>query len=83
MHPADLHSQGYDYCPSCTDYQALLPRRGPARGYDPAPVCAFCIDMLNGASLLVYRTVNSDLIIPLLSHCPWPCSATITPTPEA
>ncbi|KAF8137523.1 hypothetical protein EV363DRAFT_1318218 [Boletus edulis] len=42
---------GYDFCSSCTDYQALLPRRGRARGYDPAPVCGFCIDMLNITAL--------------------------------
>ncbi|RPD56047.1 hypothetical protein L227DRAFT_579261 [Lentinus tigrinus ALCF2SS1-6] len=41
---------GYSYCHSCTDYQALMPRRGAdagsTSGYDPLPVCAFCIEML-------------------------------------
>ncbi|KAI0739044.1 hypothetical protein C8Q80DRAFT_1203564 [Daedaleopsis nitida] len=42
---------GYSYCNSCTDYQALMPRReqadiGGTSGYDPMPVCAFCIEML-------------------------------------
>ncbi|KAI0760168.1 hypothetical protein C8Q74DRAFT_1208670 [Fomes fomentarius] len=42
---------GYLYCHSCTDYQALMPRReqsdlGATSGYDPIPVCAFCIEML-------------------------------------
>ncbi|KAL1660518.1 hypothetical protein GGF50DRAFT_118876 [Schizophyllum commune] len=41
---------GYSYCHSCSDYQALMPREtrsGTNAGYDPAPVCAFCIEMLN------------------------------------
>lgn len=47
--------KGYDYCSSCTDYQALLPRRSPnTHGYDLAHVCAYCIEMLNGTWLLVY-----------------------------
>ncbi|KAI0716474.1 hypothetical protein C8Q76DRAFT_724412 [Earliella scabrosa] len=42
---------GYSYCHSCTDFQALMPRRessdlGAVSGYDPMPVCAFCIEML-------------------------------------
>ncbi|KAH9833338.1 uncharacterized protein C8Q71DRAFT_775114 [Rhodofomes roseus] len=37
---------GYLYCHSCTDFQALIPRSGSETGYDPAPVCAFCIDNL-------------------------------------
>ncbi|KAM5533395.1 hypothetical protein V8D89_012945 [Ganoderma adspersum] len=42
---------GYSYCHSCADYQALMPRRGESGpgstvGYDPLPVCAFCIEML-------------------------------------
>ncbi|KAI0720709.1 hypothetical protein C8T65DRAFT_632527 [Cerioporus squamosus] len=41
---------GYSYCHSCTDYQALMPRSGAngesTSGYDPLPVCAFCIEML-------------------------------------
>ncbi|PIL23499.1 transporter [Ganoderma sinense ZZ0214-1] len=42
---------GYSYCHSCADYQALMPRRGDSGagttvGYDPLPVCAFCIEML-------------------------------------
>ncbi|RDX47272.1 hypothetical protein OH76DRAFT_1484877 [Lentinus brumalis] len=41
---------GYSYCHSCTDYQALMPRgganEGNTSGYDPLPVCAFCIEML-------------------------------------
>jgi len=42
---------GFGYCSSCTDFQALIPRSGPSRGYDLAPVCAFCIDMLNVTTL--------------------------------
>ncbi|KIP04380.1 hypothetical protein PHLGIDRAFT_31371 [Phlebiopsis gigantea 11061_1 CR5-6] len=41
---------GYLYCQSCTDYHALMPRQGDGRsqvGYDPAAVCAFCIENLN------------------------------------
>ncbi|KAH8113945.1 hypothetical protein DFH11DRAFT_1598397 [Phellopilus nigrolimitatus] len=37
---------GYSYCHSCTDYQALMPRHAPGSGYDPLPVCAFCIQYL-------------------------------------
>ncbi|KAH9939543.1 hypothetical protein B0H21DRAFT_825125 [Amylocystis lapponica] len=37
---------GYAYCHSCTDFQALMPRSGSETGYDPVPVCAFCIDNL-------------------------------------
>ncbi|KAL4072505.1 hypothetical protein V8B97DRAFT_1959766 [Scleroderma yunnanense] len=42
---------GYAYCSSCTDYQALMPRNGPVRGYDLAHVCAFCIELLNVTAL--------------------------------
>ncbi|KDQ58735.1 hypothetical protein JAAARDRAFT_176824 [Jaapia argillacea MUCL 33604] len=38
---------GYSYCSSCSDYQALMPRAGGMTGYDPMPVCAFCIEFLN------------------------------------
>ncbi|KAI0070110.1 hypothetical protein K474DRAFT_1693911 [Panus rudis PR-1116 ss-1] len=38
---------GYLYCQSCTDYQALMPRSGSGAGYDPVPVCAYCIENLN------------------------------------
>lgn len=41
---------GYSYCHSCTDFQALMPRHGSETGYDPVPVCAFCIDNLTGRS---------------------------------
>ncbi|KAI0631065.1 hypothetical protein C8Q77DRAFT_1229928 [Trametes polyzona] len=37
---------GYSYCHSCTDFQALMPRRGAESGYDPVPVCGFCIELL-------------------------------------
>ncbi|KAI9509022.1 hypothetical protein F5148DRAFT_1349640 [Russula earlei] len=37
---------GYSYCSSCSDYQALMPREGPSAGFDPVPVCAFCIENL-------------------------------------
>ncbi|KAI0261645.1 hypothetical protein BC834DRAFT_1028181 [Gloeopeniophorella convolvens] len=37
---------GYSYCSSCSDYQALMPREGFGAGYDPVPVCAFCIENL-------------------------------------
>ncbi|CAL1699373.1 unnamed protein product [Somion occarium] len=37
---------GHSYCHSCTDYQALMPRSGTESGYDPMPVCAFCIENL-------------------------------------
>ncbi|KAF8552101.1 hypothetical protein OG21DRAFT_1486492 [Imleria badia] len=42
---------GYDYCSSCTDYQALLPRRSPTHGYDLTHVCAYCIELLNVTAL--------------------------------
>ncbi|KAJ8595524.1 hypothetical protein M405DRAFT_871765 [Rhizopogon salebrosus TDB-379] len=32
---------------SCADYQALMPRRGTASGYDQVHVCAFCIEFLD------------------------------------
>jgi hypothetical protein len=41
---------GYSYCMSCADYQALMPRRGTASGYDQVHVCAFCIEFLDSAS---------------------------------
>ncbi|KAI0052103.1 hypothetical protein FA95DRAFT_1580210 [Auriscalpium vulgare] len=37
---------GYNYCSSCSDYQALMPRQGMDSGYDAVPVCAFCIENL-------------------------------------
>ncbi|KAI0277937.1 hypothetical protein BGY98DRAFT_917623 [Russula aff. rugulosa BPL654] len=37
---------GFSYCSSCSDYQALMPREGPSAGFDPVPVCAFCIEKL-------------------------------------
>ncbi|EKM58134.1 uncharacterized protein PHACADRAFT_182515 [Phanerochaete carnosa HHB-10118-sp] len=38
---------GHLYCQSCTDYQALMPRQGGGNaGYDPASVCAYCIENL-------------------------------------
>jgi hypothetical protein len=88
--------KGYDYCSSCTDYRALVPRRGPAQGYDAAHVCAFCIEMLNGMCSPVYHTpkliqlclctsldscFHDVVVIP--SHCPWPSSATIAPPRKA
>ncbi|KAF9225786.1 hypothetical protein BS17DRAFT_777684 [Gyrodon lividus] len=42
---------GYAYCSSCSDYQALTPRRGPVHGYDLATVCGFCIEFLNVTAL--------------------------------
>ncbi|KAI5996158.1 hypothetical protein EDD15DRAFT_2250750 [Pisolithus albus] len=42
---------GYTYCTSCSDYQALMPRPGPARGHDLTHVCAYCIELLNVTSL--------------------------------
>ncbi|VDC00168.1 unnamed protein product [Peniophora sp. CBMAI 1063] len=39
---------GYNYCSSCTDYTALMPRAdGDTTGWDPVPVCGFCIENLN------------------------------------
>ncbi|ETW77980.1 hypothetical protein HETIRDRAFT_435892 [Heterobasidion irregulare TC 32-1] len=38
---------GYSYCSSCSDYQALMPRSGSESGYQPMPVCSFCIENLN------------------------------------
>ncbi|KZV65770.1 hypothetical protein PENSPDRAFT_655480 [Peniophora sp. CONT] len=39
---------GYHYCSSCTDYTALMPRvDGDTTGWDPVPVCGFCIENLN------------------------------------
>ena len=40
--------QGYSYCSTCTGYTALMPRGNS--GYDPVPVCAFCIDNLTSGS---------------------------------
>ncbi|KZT07079.1 uncharacterized protein LAESUDRAFT_725441 [Laetiporus sulphureus 93-53] len=37
---------GYLYCHSCTDFQALMPRRSSEPGFDVASVCGFCIDNL-------------------------------------
>ncbi|KAI0763127.1 hypothetical protein BD413DRAFT_450196, partial [Trametes elegans] len=37
---------GYSYCHSCTDFQALMPRRGSESGYDAVPVCGYCIEYL-------------------------------------
>ncbi|KAH9973821.1 hypothetical protein BGW80DRAFT_1306599 [Lactifluus volemus] len=37
---------GYSYCSPCSDYQALMPREGTSAGFDPVPVCAFCIEFL-------------------------------------
>lgn len=42
---------GYTFCTNCTDYQALMPRPAPVRGYDLAHVCAYCIELLNVTSL--------------------------------
>ncbi|KAF9236663.1 hypothetical protein BU15DRAFT_89059 [Melanogaster broomeanus] len=42
---------GYAYCSSCSDFQALIPRRGPAQGYDIAAVCGYCIELLNVSAL--------------------------------
>lgn len=39
-------TSGYSYCHSCTDFQALMPRADRS-GYDPMPVCAYCIENLN------------------------------------
>ncbi|KAJ7583650.1 hypothetical protein C8J56DRAFT_1015258 [Mycena floridula] len=38
---------GYAYCQNCTDFQALMPREGADAGYDPMPVCGFCIENLS------------------------------------
>ncbi|KAG6916956.1 hypothetical protein DXG01_004505 [Tephrocybe rancida] len=38
---------GYLYCHGCSDYQAMMPRRGQEAGYDPMHVCAFCIEFLH------------------------------------
>ncbi|KAF9653516.1 hypothetical protein BDM02DRAFT_3087146 [Thelephora ganbajun] len=35
---------GYLYCSTCAGYTALMPRENS--GYNPVPVCAFCIDNL-------------------------------------
>ena len=51
-----LMSAGYSYCYSCSDYQALMPRRGNEAGYDPMPVCAFCIP---ACCLYYFRVVSS------------------------
>ncbi|KAI0311101.1 hypothetical protein OF83DRAFT_1166441 [Amylostereum chailletii] len=37
---------GYNFCSSCSDFQALMPRAGSGAGYDPVPVCAFCVENL-------------------------------------
>ena len=60
---AVVHVPGYSYCHSCTDFQALMPRRessdlGAVSGYDPMPVCAFCIEMLQSMSPIVHRRVS-------------------------
>ena len=45
---------GHLYCQSCTDFQALMPRQGDGQtaGYDPVPVCAFCIENLTSKSAI-------------------------------
>ena len=52
-HPARAFSteppQGYSYCSTCTGYSALMPRQNS--GYDPVPVCAFCVDNLTSGSI--------------------------------
>ena len=51
-----------------------MPRRGPAQGYDAAPVCAFCFEMLNGMCSPVYHTpkLYSTVLLyfPGLLSCP-------------
>jgi len=37
---------GYSYCHSCSDFQALMQRNNKS-GYDPMPVCVYCIENLN------------------------------------
>ena len=42
-------AQGYSYCSTCVGYTALMPRENS--GYDPVPVCSFCIDNLTSGSI--------------------------------
>lgn len=46
-----LCSSGYQFCHSCSDYQALMPRTSDTSGYDVMPVCGFCIEYLTGMCL--------------------------------
>ena len=49
-----------------------MPRSGPARGYDSAHVCAFCIELLNGAYLLsrpTQKTVPIRASVFLSTRC--------------
>lgn len=58
MNRIDVAVEGYSYCSSCSDFQALMPRAASEgsydithTGYQVANVCAFCIDNLNSAPI--------------------------------
>lgn len=68
-----FHLKGFGYCSSCTDYQALMPRSGSARGYDLAPVCAFCIEMLHGTcsfAQTIFNCLHDTMPIPNTQSLP-------------
>ncbi|CAE6420720.1 unnamed protein product [Rhizoctonia solani] len=37
---------GYQYCSSCCNHSALMPRIGVYNGFDPVDVCSYCIEVL-------------------------------------
>ncbi|CAE6429044.1 unnamed protein product [Rhizoctonia solani] len=37
---------GYQYCGSCCNHSALMPRIGVYNGFDPVDVCSYCIEVL-------------------------------------
>ncbi|KAH7345244.1 hypothetical protein B0J17DRAFT_33237 [Rhizoctonia solani] len=37
---------GYQYCNSCCNHSALMPRIGVYNGFDPVDVCSYCIEVL-------------------------------------
>ena len=63
---------GYSYCSSCSDYQALMPREGRSAGFDPVPVCAFCIENLTSTSpSWPFTCLGSIVTRDVISYCWW------------
>jgi hypothetical protein len=60
---------GYSYCSSCSDYQALMPREGRSAGFDPVPVCAFCIENLTSTSSSSFACFGSIVTRDVISYC--------------
>jgi hypothetical protein len=56
------------YCSSCAPYTALMPRTGPATGYDAALVCSFCIEPLTSRFI---TPDHSDSELSVHSDCCW------------